>query len=181
MANQGKLLSYCPTFDNRAVRKTNQAAETIRKSSSKFFSLLGRAGKAVQQSEVNKKASKQLNKLAENMKHRVDEAVQQMNSPSKKPLGSTTSTGSPVSSSARAGEQVSGSQEFEQALTNAEKAATVGDKVDNSAAAAATGSSSSPALVTSETETSRPSLYVSAATTEDEEGTQSQGPSVQRV
>ena len=36
--NQGKLLSYCPTFDNRAVRKTNQTAETLRKSSNKIFS-----------------------------------------------------------------------------------------------------------------------------------------------
>jgi hypothetical protein len=30
----GKLLSYCPTFDNRQVRKTDQTLEKIKKSSS---------------------------------------------------------------------------------------------------------------------------------------------------
>lgn len=90
--SQGKLLSYCPTFDNRAVHKTNQAAEVVRKSSSKFFSVIGKAKKAVEKSEMNKRASAQLSKMgimqsarnmAENVRHRVDEAVHQMNSPSK--------------------------------------------------------------------------------------------------
>jgi len=90
--NQGKLLSYCPTFDNRDVRKTNQTAETIRKSSKNLFSILGRAQKAVAKSEVNKRASNQISRMglmqharnvAENMKHKVDEAVQQINSPTK--------------------------------------------------------------------------------------------------
>ncbi len=90
--NQGKLLSYCPTFDNRAIRKTNQTAETLRKSSTKLFTILGKAKKAVEKSEVNKKASEQISKMglmqhaknvAENMKHRVEETVQQMNSPTK--------------------------------------------------------------------------------------------------
>jgi hypothetical protein len=90
--NQGKLLSYCPTFDNRAIRKTNQAAETLRKSSRTIFSILGKAKKAVAKSEVNKKASEQISKMglmqhaknvAEMAKHKVDEAVQQMNSPAK--------------------------------------------------------------------------------------------------
>lgn len=90
--NQGKLLSYCPTFDNRDVRKTNQTAETLRKSSKKLFSILGRAKKAVAKSEYNKRASEQINKMglmqhaknvAENVKHKVDEAVQQINSPTK--------------------------------------------------------------------------------------------------
>ena len=36
--NNGRLLSYCPTFDNRDVRKTTLATETIRKSSSKIMS-----------------------------------------------------------------------------------------------------------------------------------------------
>eukprot|EP00541_Cyclophora_tenuis_P011902 CAMPEP_0116556824 /NCGR_PEP_ID=MMETSP0397-20121206/8907_1 /TAXON_ID=216820 /ORGANISM="Cyclophora tenuis, Strain ECT3854" /LENGTH=189 /DNA_ID=CAMNT_0004082229 /DNA_START=13 /DNA_END=582 /DNA_ORIENTATION=- len=38
--NNGKLLSYCPTFDNRAVLKTNPTTETIRKGSSKLYSQL---------------------------------------------------------------------------------------------------------------------------------------------
>jgi hypothetical protein len=91
--NQGKLLSYCPTFDNRAVVKTNQTAETIRKSSVKFMNLLGRAGQAVAQSEMTKKGTEQLNRMgliekaktvAENVKHRVDVAVQQYNSPNRR-------------------------------------------------------------------------------------------------
>ena len=91
--NQGKLLSYCPTFDNRAIRKTNQTSETIRKSSKTLFSILGKAKNAVAKSEVNKQASRQIGKMglmqhaknvAENMKNKVDEAVKhQMNSPSK--------------------------------------------------------------------------------------------------
>lgn len=32
----GKLLSYCPTFDNRAIYKTDQRVERLRKSSSKI-------------------------------------------------------------------------------------------------------------------------------------------------
>merc|ERR1712238_88145 len=82
--NQGKLLSYCPTFNNRDVRKTNQTAETIRKSSKSLFSILGRAQKAVAKSEVNKRASNQISRMglmqharnvAENMKHKADEAT----------------------------------------------------------------------------------------------------------
>lgn len=32
----GKLLSYCPTFDNRAIFKTDQRVERLRKGSSKI-------------------------------------------------------------------------------------------------------------------------------------------------
>jgi hypothetical protein len=120
--NQGKLLSYCPTFDNRAVRKTNQASETIRKSSHKFFAMLGKAQKAVAKSEVNKKATEQLQKMgimqhaknvAENVKHRMGEAVQQINSPNK--ISNTQKTGV---------DEVTDYKEFEKAITAAEEAAT---------------------------------------------------------
>ena len=74
----------CPTFDNRAVTKTNQAAETIKKSSNRFFSMLGKAQKYVARSEVNKRATAQLerigvmqqaNSFAESVRSRVGEAV----------------------------------------------------------------------------------------------------------
>lgn len=88
--NQGKLLSYCPTFDNRAIRKTNQTTEKIRKSSKQIFSILGKAKKAVKESEVTNKASEQISKMglmqhaknvAGNVFSKVDEAVkQQINS-----------------------------------------------------------------------------------------------------
>lgn len=41
--NQGKLLSYCPTFDNRAVHKTHQTTETLRRGGSQLMSMLGKA------------------------------------------------------------------------------------------------------------------------------------------
>jgi len=122
--NQGKLLSYCPTFDNRAVRKTNQTAETLRKSSNKIFSILGKAQKAVAKSEVNKKASEQISKMglmqhaknvAENVKHKMDEAVQQINSPTK---------GSPALSNKERGKEVMDSNQFEKALSAAEQDTT---------------------------------------------------------
>mmetsp|Transcript_23072 Transcript_23072/g.41187 ORF Transcript_23072/g.41187 Transcript_23072/m.41187 type:complete len:174 (+) Transcript_23072:629-1150(+) len=34
---RGKLLSYCPTFDNRAVRKTPEMAERLRKGASRVL------------------------------------------------------------------------------------------------------------------------------------------------
>jgi hypothetical protein len=84
--NQGKLLSYCPTFDNRSVFKTNQASETIRKSSRTFFSMMGRTQKAVAKSQVTRKASAHMQRFgnfAENVKHRVDEAVYNYSSPAR--------------------------------------------------------------------------------------------------
>lgn len=41
--NNGCLLSYCPTFDNRAVVKTHSTTEALRKSSSKVISALQNA------------------------------------------------------------------------------------------------------------------------------------------
>jgi len=119
--NQGKLLSYCPTFDNRDIRKTNQTAETLRKSSNKIFSILGKAKKAVAKSEVNKKASEQISKMglmqhaknvAENVKHKVDIAVQQMNSPAR---------GNPVRNSKEINKEVMDSNQFEHAISAAEQ------------------------------------------------------------
>lgn len=34
--NDGKLLSYCPTFDNRAVHKTQESIERLRKGASQL-------------------------------------------------------------------------------------------------------------------------------------------------
>ena len=120
--NQGKLLSYCPTFDNRAVYKTNQTTERLRKSSGKFLSMLGRAGEAVAKSDVNRKAAEQLNKMglvekakhvAENVKHRVDVAVLQYStSPARNALNGSEGS-----------DAVTDSKGFEQALAAAEEAA----------------------------------------------------------
>mmetsp|Transcript_17050 Transcript_17050/g.39344 ORF Transcript_17050/g.39344 Transcript_17050/m.39344 type:complete len:410 (-) Transcript_17050:54-1283(-) len=152
--NQGKLLSYCPTFDNRDIRKTNQTAETLRKSSNKIFSMLGKAKKAVAKSEVNKKASEQISKMglmqhaknvAENVKHKVDEAVQQMNSPAK---------GSPARNNKQRNKEVMNSKKFEQAISAAEKD-TGGDP--------------------------QRKLYASAMSTDIEDDTQATEPEVERI
>jgi hypothetical protein len=75
--NQGKLLSYCPTFDNRAIFKTHQTAETIRKSSTKLLALLGRA----RNSQVAKLVMAQAKMFAAHVKRTVDEAVHNYQSP----------------------------------------------------------------------------------------------------
>ena len=149
--NQGKLLSYCPTFDNRDIRKTNQTAETIRKSSRSLFSILGRAQKAVAKSEVNKRASKQISKMGlmeharnfgENVKHKVDEAVQQINSPTKAiPTHAQNNDKKDV---------VTDSKEFEQAISAAAEEAAAGTSRGNlyvSAASSDVGDATSEASV----------------------------------
>jgi hypothetical protein len=75
--NQGKLLSYCPTFDNRAIFKTHQTAETIRKSSTKLLALLGRA----KNSQVAKLVMAQAKHLSARLRRTVDEAVHNYQSP----------------------------------------------------------------------------------------------------
>ncbi|KAL3913820.1 MAG: hypothetical protein SGILL_006341 [Bacillariaceae sp.] len=161
--NQGKLLSFCPTFDNKKIKKTNPASESIRKSSQKFFSVMGKAQKAVAKSETTKRASAQLGKMgimqhaknvAENVKHRVGEAVSHMNSPSK----SSTAP-------SKANEEVSDAKDFEQAISAAEEA-TSGVTDQNAAASA---SEALPTAPTASTSGSRADLYVSdASATEDE-------------
>jgi len=81
--NQGKLLSYCPTFDNRAIHKTHQTTETLRKSSSKLLTMLAKAQKSKLAILISKKA--QL--VAEAVKERVEEAVHNYGSPSRKSDG----------------------------------------------------------------------------------------------
>jgi hypothetical protein len=141
------LLSYCPTFDNRDIRKTNQTAETIRKSSKSLFSILGRAQKAVAKSEVNKRASQQISKMGlmeharnfgENVKHKVDEAVQQINSPTKA-----------IPTHAQNNE-VTDSKEFELAISAAAEEAAAGTSRGNlyaSAASSDVGDATSEASV----------------------------------
>jgi hypothetical protein len=69
--NQGKLLSYCPTFDNRAVRKTHMGTEALRKSTAQLGHLLQKA----RQSKLAKLVGVQATKFAQTIKDRVDRAV----------------------------------------------------------------------------------------------------------
>jgi hypothetical protein len=157
--NQGKLLSYCPTFDNKKIKKTNPASETIRKSSQKLFSMMGRAQKAVAKSEVNKRASAQLHKMgliqharnvAENVKHRVGEAVHQMNSPHKSKKGGNE-------------EGTMDYDEFKQAISAAEQATATDSRTANPAASMST--SSAPTTDTS----LRGEVYINEVNTDIDE------------
>jgi hypothetical protein len=56
----GKLLSYCPTFDNRQVRKTDQTIEKIKKSSYMLknqLNVLVKSPTALKVNEVSKTRS----------------------------------------------------------------------------------------------------------------------------
>ena len=50
----GKLLSYCPTFDNRAISKTDQRVERLRKGSSKIKRNINMVANSRTAAHVNK-------------------------------------------------------------------------------------------------------------------------------
>lgn len=103
--SHGKLLSYCPTFDNRAVHKTNPATETIRKSSSKLMTIFGKVGKSKEVRGIVSKAKS----VAGAVKNKIgDAAANYTASPRRRPP--TSDVGSSVT-------------EFEEALTGAAGAA----------------------------------------------------------
>jgi hypothetical protein len=119
--NNGKLLSYCPTFDNRDIRKTTQASEMVRKSSSRFISQLGVIANSQAAAKLNqgvaavtKLGFSAAKSMAEQVKHSMDERL--MNSPSR-----STASSKNAQSSMNA-------QGFETALNMAENAATASDQ-----------------------------------------------------
>ena len=69
--NQGKLLSYCPTFDNRVVTKTHPTTETLRRGGSQLLGILGRAKKSKTAASLFRHAQS----VARSVKSRVDQAV----------------------------------------------------------------------------------------------------------
>jgi hypothetical protein len=69
--SDGKLLSYCPTFDNRAIVKTNATTEVLRKSSTKVIAALNRA----QKSKLALAVATHATTLATRLKKQVDKAV----------------------------------------------------------------------------------------------------------
>lgn len=107
--NQGKLLSYCPTFDNRAVHKTNPATERIRKSSKNVMTVLGK----MQNSKTAKGIMSRAKSVASSVNHKIHEAAANYTaSPQRRPPNSDV--GSSVA-------------EFEDALNAAESAAIGGN------------------------------------------------------
>jgi len=69
--NNGKLLSYCPTFDNRAVQKMDRTAYTIRKNTSRLKAAIQK----VRQSALAKTVVRNAETLAQSVKRTVDDAV----------------------------------------------------------------------------------------------------------
>jgi len=56
--SRGRLLSYCPTFDNRAVHKTQESIERLRKGASQFKERMEGVAKSPAGQNVNKVAGK---------------------------------------------------------------------------------------------------------------------------
>ena len=71
----GKLLSYCPTFDNRAIYKTTQKVEQIRKSSTKLVENVNKVKQSKTAERVNQAASL-LSKLGMKAAGTVKDAVE---------------------------------------------------------------------------------------------------------
>jgi hypothetical protein len=111
--NQGKLLSYCPTFDNRAIHKTHATTETLRKSSHKVMSMLGKAQKSQTASMIMKQALS----MAQSVRQKVDKAVQEYQSPHRNAVISNQELDLQA--------EVTESKKFEQAMTAADEAAAM--------------------------------------------------------
>jgi hypothetical protein len=115
--NNGKLLSYCPTFDNRAIHKTNQASETLRRGSSKLMHSLNNAARSQTAVKMNQAAAhvtrvslSAAKQVAENVRDKMHDSF----------LGGGGGGGGGGAPSARAVD----ARGFEQAMNAAEQAAT---------------------------------------------------------
>lgn len=105
--NNGKLLSYCPTFDNRAIHKTNQASETLRRGSSKLMHSINSAAKSQTAHKMNQAAAHVTRISMEAARHMAESVKEKMQDQWK--------GGSPTKTVDARG--------FEQALNAAEQAA----------------------------------------------------------
>lgn len=107
--NHGKLLSYCPTFDNRAIKKTTQTRESWSKGSSQLVQKLTAAKKSPAALKVNQAAAKvtrlsisAAKSVADSVKSTVSEQLKTMQHGQKKDSNTMNAKG------------------FEQALSEAE-------------------------------------------------------------
>jgi hypothetical protein len=76
--SDGKLLSYCPTFDNRAVHKTQEVTERIRKGASNLMERMDVVKKSPAGKSVNRAAGN-IGKMAISVgslvRHRIEEEI----------------------------------------------------------------------------------------------------------
>lgn len=106
----GKLLSYCPTFDNRAIRKTDQTVERIRKSSSKIKKNIDFVANSETAARVNKAATF-FGKLSVKAASTVKDKVQKKMEDDRR-----KKQASPTTQNARSPSDVKNVQAFEEAL-----------------------------------------------------------------
>jgi hypothetical protein len=112
----GKLLSYCPTFDNRAIVKTNATTEILRKSSSKVMAAFSRA----QKSKLALAVATHATTLATRLRKQVDKAV----------YGSNNSTASSHDDSTGGAAAASGPSHFDSRQRHDSRDGTVDDDED---------------------------------------------------
>jgi len=129
--NNGKLLSYCPTFDNRDIRKTTTAAETIRKSSSKVMNQIHTMANSETASKLNQIAKRGFTAgftAARSIAHQVmnERFIGNGNNTLNK---EATNTIAEYTNSAEAGSTTPSmtARDFEHVMTKAEQATTGGD------------------------------------------------------
>lgn len=76
--SDGKLLSYCPTFDNRAIHKTQEVTERIRKGASNLMEKMVVVKKSPAGKSVNRAAGN-LGKMAISVgslvRHKIEEEI----------------------------------------------------------------------------------------------------------
>lgn len=73
--SDGKLLSYCPTFDNRAVHKTQEVTERIRKGASNLMEKMVVVKKSPAGKGVNR-AAKMAISVGSLVRHKIEEEIQ---------------------------------------------------------------------------------------------------------
>lgn len=110
--NNGKLLSYCPTFDNRAIHKTNQASETLRRGSSKLMHSITSAAKSQTAHKMNQAAAHVTRISMEVARHMAESVKEKMQDQWKGGGGHSPTTTKTVDAHG-----------FEEALNAAEQAA----------------------------------------------------------
>ena len=77
--SDGKLLSYCPTFDNRAVHKTQEVTERIRKGATNLMEKMVVVKKSPAGKSVNRAAGsfgKMAISVGSLVRHKIEEEIQ---------------------------------------------------------------------------------------------------------
>eukprot|EP00542_Grammatophora_oceanica_P009496 CAMPEP_0194030218 /NCGR_PEP_ID=MMETSP0009_2-20130614/3780_1 /TAXON_ID=210454 /ORGANISM="Grammatophora oceanica, Strain CCMP 410" /LENGTH=428 /DNA_ID=CAMNT_0038670125 /DNA_START=204 /DNA_END=1490 /DNA_ORIENTATION=- len=152
--NNGKLLSYCPTFDNRNIQKTTQASEAIRKSSHRVFGHLSAMTRSPAATRMNQGVAT-VTRMGMTAAKSMAQSVRTQMGKSLKTMGT-----SPARQQSPAHKTVD-AKDFEQALNDAEA------KLDTQQQQPILPSTTDDAIVTPVTE-GKPTLTTETEAEEDE-------------